>query len=206
MLLSLEDLVTRYELKITGVLHCGAHLAEEAEAYYQLDVPIWWVEANPGVMIKLEAIVKQWPRQEVIQALVADTVGTPTPFHVTNYDGMSSSVFEFGTHTFDSPDTVYVDQVTLTSTTIDQLVADHGIVANFLNLDLQGCELLALRGAIGFLEGVDYLYSEVSTGPVYVGGAQRDEIDEFLVDFERVETDMGMHRGTHGDAFYRRIK
>lgn len=208
MLLSLENLLFTYaqRVPVTGILHVGAHLAEEAESYHQLGVPVWWVEANPAVMGKLNAVVKQWPTQRVIQALVTDQDNELRNFNVTNYDGMSSSVFQFQDHPKYSPDTVFVDEVYLPTRTIDSLVKEFEVQANFLNLDIQGAELLALQGATRFLRGVHFLYTEVSTGPVYRGGAQRYEIDAYLPDFERVATDMGMHAGTHGDAFYRRVR
>lgn len=206
MLMPIENLLAEHgEMPVTGILHVGAHLAEEAATYDRFDVPVWWVEANPGVIVKLERIVARWPRQQLIEALVTDGF-KETQFNVTNYEGMSSSVFPFGDHPKHSPDTVYVREETLLSTTIDWLVAEHDIQANLLNLDIQGAELLALRGAEHFLGGVEYLYTEVSTGPVYLGGAFMHQLDEHLKDFKRVATDLGMHAGTHGDAFYVRVK
>lgn len=202
MLMPIEELLATYgQAPVTGILHVGAHLAEEAVSYDRFDVPVWWVEGNPGVIPKLQRVVNQWPRQELIHALVTDGFGE-IRFNVTNYEGMSSSIFDFGTHTQDSPDTVYVQELALPSTTIDWLAAEYEIKANFLNLDIQGAELLALKGATSFLESVDYLYTEVSTGPVYIGGALMDQLDEYLKGFKRVETNLGMHRGRHGDAFY----
>src|SRR5206468_2423620 len=115
---------------------------------------VWWVEANPAVIDKLRRHISRFPEQEVIEALITDKVGDLVTFNVTNYDGMSSSIFPFGTHPKHSPDTIYTHQVQLISSTIDQLVNDHKIKANLLNLDIQGAELLALQGATKFLESV----------------------------------------------------
>lgn len=207
MLLSLEDLLATYETEpITGILHVGAHLAEEAPIYDRIGVPVWWVEANPRVMAKLTDLVYSWPNQHLIQALVTDYDFERRAFNITNYDGMSSSVFPFGDHPKYSPDTVYVDQMYLDTKTIDTLVDEFHIHANLLNLDIQGAELLALRGAEDFLQDVEYVYTEVSTGPVYKGGALMHEIDAQLSGYERLVTNLGMHGGTHGDAFYRRVQ
>lgn len=205
MLIDLADLKSKYSMNISGILHVGAHLGEEADLYDRLDVPhVWWVEGNPDVMPKLESNISRFQNQEVIQALITDTDDDTIRFNITNYDGMSSSIFPFGTHIIDSPDTIYIKHFTLQSRTIDSLADLYHIKANFLNLDMQGSELLALKGATKFLEGIDFIYSEVSTGPVYIGGALMHEIDEYLTDFSRVETDLGMHRGKHGDALYAR--
>lgn len=206
MLITLPDLVKRFCLDITGVLHVGAHLGEEAPQYHALGVPgdrVWWVEANTDVKAKLERAVVHRYGQHVIFDAVWSEDFTEVPFHVTNYDGMSSSVLEFGTHPEFSPDTVFVDHRTVTARTIDSLAAEHRIAANFLNLDIQGAELHALRGATDFLKGCIAVYSEVNTAEVYQGCAKLHELDELLAaaGFDRVDTHMVPGQGW-GDALY----
>lgn len=190
MLLDLEKLVARYEMKANGVLHLGAHLAEEAPSYDHVfpRVPVWWIEAIPDLIPKVERQIAAYPAQKVVQGLVYSEPGVELAFNVTNYDGMSSSIFEFGTHPDFSPDTLFVQQLKLRSTTVDDLVEEHGIVANLLNMDLQGAELHALLGAEEFLRGVDYVYTEINKAEVYQGCAKVHELDAVLSDFQRVET------------------
>ena len=205
MMLPWEQMVRKYNLigAVTGVLHIGAHLAEEAASYDQLgDVPVWWIEANPDVFAQIGAALAPYPLQTLIPALITSEDGAPTAFHVTNNDGMSSSVFPFGTHAQSHPDTVWVADVVLRSRTIDSLVAEHGIEANMLVMYIQGAEGLALQGAEKFLASVDYVMTEVNTEQVYQGCAMLPEIDALLSGFERVETTMTPHGW--GDAFFRR--
>lgn len=199
MLMSLSELVERFGMRITGVLHVGAHLAEEAEAYQQLGIEdVWWVEALPT--LDLLDKISRFPTHQLVQGLVYETV-CELPFNVTNYDGMSSSIYEFGTHTQFSPDTVFVDRVTLTSTTIDAIVVAHDVVANFLNMDIQGAELSALKGAKEYLPTVDYIMTEVNQAEVYIGCTQIGQLDEFLSDFQRVAVHWVTDQGW-GDALY----
>jgi FkbM family methyltransferase len=193
MMMDWATLVRKYHLPshVTGVLHCGAHLAEEAPDYewaFGSGVPVWWVEANGDVFAKIDAALKPYPNQHLLPALLADKNEDQRTFNVTNYDGMSSSLLEFGTHPQFSPDTHWVRHDTMLTTTIDRLVALNGVKANMLVMDLQGAELLALTGARHFIEGVDYVMSEVNRDEVYVGCAKVDELDGFLHDFDRVET------------------
>lgn len=200
--MSLLELKERYDLQITGVLHVGAHLAEEAPIYDQLHIHnVWWVEANPAVLRKITAQLGPYPNHRLIQGLVYSESGIELPFNVTNYDGMSSSIFEFGTHPQFSPDTVFVDRITLTTTTIDTIVMENVVQANFLNMDLQGAELHALQGATDYLKTVDYLMTEVNCEEVYVGCAQVEQLDELLTAFERVDTYWVPGQGW-GDALY----
>ena len=75
---------------------------------------------------------------------------------------------------------------------------------NFLNLDIQGAELLALKGFLKGLEKIEYVYTEVNSGEVYKDCAKIEELDFFLKEynFERVETNMTQYEW--GDAFYRK--
>ena len=56
----------------------------------------------------------------------------------------------------------------------------YDIEYNFLNFDIQGAELKALKGMEEYLNKVDYLYTEVNSNYVYVGCALITELDEYL--------------------------
>lgn len=204
MLMSLPELVATYGIEFHGVLHCGAHLAEEAPIYDELGAgPVTWIEANPRVFDKIRAALEPYPDQRLVEALVYDQDHVTVDFNVTNYDGMSSSILKFGTHPEFSPDTVFVETVKLDAWKIDTLVARHNISANFLNMDLQGAELHALRGAMKFLEGVQYVMSEVNKAEVYRGCAKVGQLDELLGEYglKRVETYWVPNQGW-GDALW----
>jgi hypothetical protein len=68
------------------------------------------------------------------------------------------------------------------------------------NFDIQGAELLALKGGKDSLQHVDCLYLEVNDREVYIGCARVEEIDRFLSDFTRVWTRITPHGW--GDALY----
>lgn len=205
MLLSFPELVKKYDMQISGVLHLGAHLAEEAPEYKNAKVgEVWWVEANPAVQGKIAARLISYPEQNLIEGLVYSVAGESVNFNVTNYDGMSSSIFPFGTHSEFSPDTHFVDRVNITSTTIDDIVSAFNVRANFLNMDLQGAELHALQGGRNYIDQqAQYVYTEVNKDEVYVNCAKVGELDEFLTPygFERVETSWVPDQGW-GDALY----
>jgi len=194
MLMDWDHLRQTYRLaeRVTGVLHCGAHLAEEAHEYEQAfgpDVRVWWVEGNPAVFDKITAALSQYPNQHLIRALLAEVDGDRREFHITNKDGMSSSLLEFGTHATLHPDTVFVAHLTLPTRTVDSLVAEHGITGvNFLVMGLQGAEGLCLAGACGLLPSIDFVMSEVNESGIYVGNVMVGELDRMLHDFERTET------------------
>ncbi len=194
MLMDWDHLRRTYRLaeRVTGVLHCGAHLGEEAREYDEAfgpDVPVWWVEGNPAVFDKITAALRPYPSQHLVRALLADVDGDRRQFHVTNKDGMSSSLLEFGTHATLHPDTVFVEHLTLPTRTVDSLVAELGITGvNLLVMDLQGAEGLCLAGASELLPSIDFVMSEVNASELYIGNVMVGELDRMLQGFERTET------------------
>lgn len=200
MLLPLDDLRLKYALRITGVLHIGAHEGQEAATYTANGITsVTWVEANPNVIPRLRAHVEPLG-QRVVVALVADRSGAEVDFHITNNE-LSSSILSLGTHQQEYPDVVVTESIRCETTTVDDLCRREGIDGcNMLVLDVQGAELLVLRGAPRQLEGIDYLYVEVNQKHLYEEGALLPELDAFLEAFERVETKM-VPQGW-GEAFY----
>lgn len=207
MLMPLNDLVDRYDMQITGVLHIGAHEAEEAKAYRRLHIKnVWWIEANPELIPNLQAILRRFPGNNLLQAVVTDKDGEEVTFHVTN-NMQSSSVLEFGTHPLVSPDVFFTHDLTLQTATVDTLAREHGISANFMNLDIQGAELLALKGAEEFLEQVDYIYTEINVDELYVDCVRLKDLSKWLAlrGFSLKEKAMAGQAGW-GDALYIRDK
>jgi FkbM family methyltransferase len=213
MLLDLGELNAKFGLRISGIVHIGAHLAEEAPLYRSLGVPVVWVEANPRVINQIHKVLQDLqqpcPLQEVMNWLVLEEERYNVPFHITNYDGMSSSVYNWGTHTQFSPDTVVEETLSLKSVTLDR-VFDYvtafrpGETFNMLNIDVEGAGLDVLRGGPRMLETTDYIYIEVQTENVYDGAPFLFEYDAFLEKhFQRVELGMVEGQGW-GDAFYMR--
>lgn len=206
MLLDFRQLHAEYcSIGISGVVHVGAHLGEEAELYDSLGIKkVIWIEANPDVLPKILKVIAPYSGQHLLHALVLDREMQNVAFNVTNYDGMSSSVLPWGTHTNFSPDTVIDHTIVLNSTTLD-LLASGGIFAdcNMLNIDIEGAGLLALQGATKLLQQIDHLYLEVQTESVYLGGAMLHEYLEFLPDFEQLALGMVEGQGW-GDLYLRR--
>ena len=204
MLIDLHTLNRKYALyggKVNGVLHVGAHTGEEGVVYDELGYrPVYWVEADEDTIPKLWDEVHEFEGHEIINAVVADQVGKTVTFNVANNE-QSSSILELGTHETEHPEVHYTGSRELEATTIDQLLADDMITqTNFLNLDIQGAELLALKGAKQFLKGVDFIYSEVNVKELYKGGALLPPLDGFLDrrGCDRRETEMTPHGWGYG--------
>lgn len=205
MLIPLPTLIRSHGMQPHGVLHLGAHQVEEASAYHQARAgKVWWVEALPDLAEECGRRLLRYPEQEIICGCVGAADGAEVTFHRAN-NGMSSSVLELGTHLVISPDVSYVAEEPMTTVSVDTLARRHNIRADFLNLDLQGYELEALKGCERFLRRVKYVYTEVNWTHVYTHGALIGEMDAWLGDrgFARYDTVMAGRAGW-GDAVYAR--
>ena len=199
MLITIQQLVKQFNLQISGILHIGAHECEELNDYerYLPRTQILWVEALPG---KVEFCKNKYPNLLIENAVVSDTVET-VRFNVSN-NGQSSSMLDFGLHSQFHPQVHYVTCFETETKLLKDIICNYNIQYNFLNLDIQGAELKALKGMEEYLLTVDYIYTEVNSDYVYVGCALITELDDYLLKFglHRVETKWTDCKW--GDAFY----
>ncbi len=200
MLIPLHALVRKYNIQFKGILHVGAHECEELNDYehYIQRNKILWVEALPR---KVELCKEKYPNVLIENAIVSDVVEN-VRFNVSN-NGQSSSILEFGLHSTFHPHVHYVTSFEAETKLLKDILCKYDIDYNFLNFDIQGAELKALKGMEEYLSKVDYLYTEVNSDYVYKDCALITELDEYLKPFglSRVETKWcGDYRW--GDAFY----
>jgi len=203
MLISLHELVKKYSIIFKGILHVGAHECEELTDYldYISNDKILWVEALPG---KVDFCRQKNPGILIENAIVSD-IEEIVRFNVSN-NGQSSSILEFGLHSKFHPDVKYVTCFEGETKLLKNIISKYDIEYNFLNFDIQGAELKALKGMEEYLPKVDYLYTEVNSDYVYKDCALISEIDNYLMKFGliRVETKW-CENYRWGDAFYIRI-
>jgi FkbM family methyltransferase len=199
MLIPLHDLVKKYNIQFKGVLHIGAHECEEIKDY-EVYVPrsqILWIDALPG---KVDYCKQKYPNILIENAVVSDIIET-VRFNVSN-NGQSSSMLDFGLHTTFHPQVKYITCFETETKLLKSILPNYNINYNFLNLDIQGAELKALKGMEEYLPNVDYIYTEVNSDYVYKECALIGELDEYLLKFglHRVETKWTDCKW--GDAFY----
>lgn len=190
-----------------GVVHVGAHLGQELELYRELGFRrILLVEAHPHLAARLLASVRDDPRVLVASCAICDHDGSAT-LRVASYDE-SSSLLPFAEHREVYPDIVEESRLEVPARRLDSLLGALGLPPesfDLLVLDVQGAELLALRGARRALGHLSALVVEVSFRELYRGGALAHEVDDFLAEqgFERIATDR-RHHPSWGDGFYLR--
>lgn len=201
----IQTLLSKYEIVLRGILHIGAHNCEELNIYDTLGVSdVIWIDA----MADKVAEGKKRGIQHIYEAVVSDSDDKDIVFNVSN-NVQSSSILEFGTHAVEHPSVVFIDKIHKKSITVDTFFERMGLDMtkyNFWNFDIQGAELMALKGATKALEYVDILYLEVNVKELYIGCPLIEDLDAFLLsyNFKRAFTTITPHGW--GDAIYVKIK
>jgi FkbM family methyltransferase len=190
---------------IKGILHVGAHECEERIDYNREginDSVIYWVEGNKD---KVEEM-KQKNVPNIFHALV-DIEERDVEFNITN-NGQSSSILPLDTHSKHYPHIIVSEKRKMRTTTLKNIIEENSFPIqnlDFWNFDIQGAELLALKGAAEYLKYANYIYIEVNVETLYSGCALLPELDDFLAlnGFQRVGIKL-VEQGW-GDALYLRV-
>jgi len=204
MLIKFDDIVEKYG-KPKGIIHIGAHLMEEREDYisHGLDNTIW-IEANPNVYKNIEFVNGVSYSEMAFNYAISDSDNQVLSLNVTN-NGQSSSILELDKHKIHHPHIYVTETIEVSSKRADTLFKENNIDASkydFINIDIQGAELLAIKGFGDTISNFKYIYTEVNTNKLYKDCALLGEMDEYLLNcgFRRVETSMTEFEW--GDALY----
>jgi len=204
MLIDFRQLFPRWNINPTGVLHIGGNIGEEFPVYMELGIENQvWIEANYDIWLKLKENISSNPKAVAYNFCVGDE-NKSVILHESNNAGQSSSILELGTHLQAHPEVNYVRDIEVQMMRMDDFFAKSDVSDfNFLNIDIQGAELLALKGMGNLLNNFKWAYLEVNKEELYRGCALVEQIDEYLATFgfERVETLWCGNTGW-GDALY----
>lgn len=210
MLIPFNQLFPRHQIHAKGVLHIGASEGQEAPEYARQGIQeMLFIEAIPSVYNVLKEKISQYPRAIAVNACIGDEDGKEVQFNIANNGGQSSSYLEFGLHSAQHPNVLFEDKVTMFTKRIDTIYDELLIPKDkydFLNVDLQGCEMFALRSMGDLLYNFKWAYLEINEQEVYKGCALVNEVDAYMSKFamRRFDTYWMKHEGrnTWGDALY----
>lgn len=211
MLTPFDLLFWRHNIHPTFIAHLGASDDAKEAPFYDKYCPgnICYLEALHKVHARLADKLREYgKRHRAICVCLSDTDGVKVPFNIADNGGQSSSMLPPLEHTTEHPQVKFIHTIELETTRFDTLMTREGIelpeYGCFANLDLQGCELLALKGMGTLLDRFGYLYCEYSTKELYKGCVLEPELDIYLAargfqTVERFPTDHGW-----GDKVYLR--
>lgn len=202
----IREFVRLHNLNPSGVLHVGAHEAEEVGEYitngFAKQAPIIWVEAQADLAEILKK--KLDPKVNKVYCAVAwnvdDVIKT---FNVTSKSA-SSSLFDLDEHKNFYPEIDIVQKVQVTTSRLDSILSSSDIF-DFVVLDIQGAESQAIEGLGNRIDSVNWIFTEISKRELYTGATLYKDLDVQLSElgFRRVFTAWDRRAGW-GDALYTR--
>lgn len=206
-MLNINELCSKFDIEPLGVIHIGAHEGQEVDDYLDMNVSkMILIEANPSVYERLQNKLANYEGQDIysINCAISNYEGV-AQLHITSSD-QSSSILPLKIHSQIYPQIVEEKLIEVPCKTLDVLLNELSIDLrqyNFLNIDIQGAELLALEGAKQTLNFIDAINIEVNYDELYEGCSLVHELDEFLntYGFDRIATISPYHK-SWGDAFY----
>ena len=201
MLINLTSLCSKYRFIPKGVIHIGAHTGEEKQSYDEIGINnVIWIEANP----KLSENLSKKINDTVINATISNVNDKKVTFNVTN-NFQSSSILPLKKHSEFYPKITVSERIELKTKTMDTLILENEIDMlkfDFLNIDIQGAELLALQGMKDNLKYIKYIYTEVNFSELYEGCCLMNEIDDYLIHYNFRRVELSKTPCDWGDAFY----
>lgn len=190
---------------VRGIIHIGAHECEERSGYMKYfnmgDTNVVWIDA---LCEKTQMMKKKYPMLRIYNECISKIDDETVSFMIAN-NFQSSSILNFKTHMTQHPGVYETKRISLQTKTLKTFYEENHISPtdlNFMNLDIQGAELMALEGAGDILNDIDYIYTEVNIDELYEGCCLLHEMDAHLSKyyFKRVLINMTKHGW--GDAFY----
>jgi len=204
MLLDFNDLIKKFNMNITGVIHIGAHYGQEHELY---------IKQGIKNIVYFEPLTKNF---EILKSNVGDesilfncALGNENKniemFVESANNGMSSSILEPKLHTEQYPHIVFNDKEVVEMRRLDDIDFNFNGY-NFINIDVQGYELEVFKGSENTLKNIDYIISEINRDELYKNCSKIDELKKFLEPWGFQLVEQNWEGGTWGDGLFIKIK
>jgi FkbM family methyltransferase len=213
MLININSVFSKLDIQPKGVIHLGAHKAEELNFYKKLKVKnILLYEANKKLInfLKFKSFFFNFFFKMNIKVInkVIYNENKSCKLNITS-NTQSSSILNLGLHKKLYPNIIKNEEILVDGATLNSEFKNYYNINDFniLNMDIQGSELLALLGANQIINKLDLIYTEINYDYVYEDCALINEIDDYLDKHgftrfatETIKDDMGMP--VWGDALY----
>lgn len=203
MIVGFNSYKNKYQFKVTGIIHVGAHVGQEYEEYMETfgSVETHWFEPVENVFSKLSENLSGKPDVSLYNFGLGEDSFTTKMFVDSGNDAQSSSILKPKLHTEEFPHIEFPEssQIEIKVEKLDNFFIES---CNMLVLDTQGYELNVLKGSILTLKNIDYIFTEFNTIEMYENCPTLEDLDNFLREFgfERLET--WYTNQNWGDAMY----
>jgi FkbM family methyltransferase len=200
MILNLNHLINKYNIKVDGILHIGAHHGEEHIIYKNNNIHnIVYFEPLKS---NFEILKNNVDDSIIYNIALGNDVTNIEMFVETQNAGQSSSILEPHLHLSQYPTIVFDRKEIVKMDKLDNIFPTLKSNFNMINIDVQGYELEVFKGAEKTLEHIDYIISEINRDDVYKNCAKINELQFFLSRFGFKLVEENWLGGIWGDGFF----
>lgn len=199
------------------IFDVGSRDCKQSIEFYKTfpNAKIYAFECNPNTLPICETnIIPYQDRITLIKGAVCDYDGNITFFPInqektrtTWKDGNPDASSIFKSNNQYTIEKYVQNEITTNCHRLDTVMQKIGISrVDIIWMDLQGAELLALKGLGNQLSKVEYMHTEVSHKAMYTGQVMYKELDSFITKngFE-LQNSLSLH-GWQEDAIYKKIQ
>jgi len=170
------------------IIEVGAHIGLDTEEF-ALAFPRGTViafEPHPRLHSQLTDRTRFYPNVTCFGVALSDGPSVRRFHQSSGSSDASGSILTPTRHLSRHPSVTFLaqDQTVVVTTTLDAYVEAAGIdKISLLWIDVQGAELLVLKGSLKSLAHIDWIYVEVAPTPLYEGGATYSDVQRHLERF-----------------------
>jgi len=180
--LDLRDLKKEFQFDIKGMIQVGSFIVKEYPILQEVGFTDYiFIEANSLLIDKMKENVG--PNCLILNELITDVDGKEYEFNISNHV-QASSILKFAKHKEYYPTlSDIVETITMKGITMDSLIQRESIDMNkfnFLMIDVQGAEMLVLRGFESNLQHIKYIYTELNYDSMYEGCCLEKDLTQYL--------------------------
>lgn len=210
MMTDFAELLNKHNIKISGIIHVGAHEAGEILDYSKNGIErVVLIEANPKRFSNLkttlevgrhciwcsplqysqlpEELAKITKNYSCHNFAITDIDNGEIEFNLTSSDGGCDSIYKINEYGQSVSWTKYenIETIKVPTTTLDKLCLDNNYKGyNFLNIDVEGAELLVLKGAKRILGSeIEAILVEVQDEARFDGSCLKNDVENYLAEF-----------------------
>lgn len=200
MLLDIHLLKEKYNLKINGVIHVGAHHGDEFSEYEKLNIKnVMFFEPVPSTFKILSERIGE---RAILVNKAAGNENKKIEMYISPQNGGgSSSILQPNLHLVQYPSIEFTGKQEVDMVRLDDYIQNHNDY-NFMNIDVQGYELEVLKGSSNILNSIDYIMTEINRAELYKDCALVNELAEYLSKYGFKLVEENWEGDTWGDGFF----
>lgn len=205
--MNLKKLCLKYDINVKGIIQVGASTGQELDEFLSLNPKkMILIEPLPQCVEELRNKTKKYSHILVVEKAITNFNGIST-LNITN-NLLSSSLLPLGFHRRVFQKVKKVAEIEVTCQKLDTLLwklKEKTSDFNLLYVDVQGAELLVLKGATETLKHIEAIHIEANYKGMYKDCVLESELTKFLQceGFEKMET--SLLKFFQNDIFYVRM-